>query len=100
MRIFYLGHVSNRHDHVTVGQEVYTATPVVVGPRAPVIDEDFLGPTRDRRGGLVKVDLDPDKPVVLLAKKGINQAVIFEPAVSSSTNSNSVVLAKVHSSSV
>ena len=77
--VAYLGHVSDGHDHITVGQEVHAATPVVVGARAPVVDEDLLGPTSNRRGGLVKVDLNPDKPVVLLAEKGLNKAVIFEP---------------------
>lgn len=54
---------------------------MVVGARAPVVDEDFMGPTRDRGGGLVKVDLHPDKPVVLLAEEGLNEAVILEPAI-------------------
>lgn len=40
-----------------------------------------MGPTRDRGGGLVKVDLHPDKPVVLLAEEGLNEAVILEPAI-------------------
>lgn len=82
----HLGHVSDRHHHVAVGHEGHAAAPVVVGARAPVVDEYFLGPACDRRGVLVKVDLHPYKPVVLLAEKWLNQAVVAEPATYASTS--------------